>query len=138
MRSPDVPFRTRPSENWIRTYQRGGDYAEALNGVPWHDAPLPSRWHACKAQTRGWLGLNYTERCACGAIRMSSGDPWSERNQTRKSRARKRAEDRLPRVDVICTECGTSYEAARGTPRALDRLCDPCWAGELIATRRPE
>lgn len=58
---------------------------ENLNGVPWHKAPLPRRWHRCQAQTRGWDMLTYIERCACGAIRLN-GRGWLDRNSTRRSR----------------------------------------------------
>lgn len=61
-----------------------------LDGVFWGDAPLPRRWHACWAQTRGWDraddGLMVIFRCACGAIR-ALGDPrWSDKNSRRKGR----------------------------------------------------
>lgn len=46
--------------------------------VPWHEAPLPRRWHRCTSWTRG-VGI---ARCACGAIRM--GGHWLERNSRRK------------------------------------------------------
>jgi hypothetical protein len=57
-----------------------------------------------------------------------------ERNQTRKGRANKRREDRLPRVKVTCRQCGKQYEAAQGSKRALARQCDDDWAAELIAS----
>lgn len=50
-----------------------------LDGIPWHQAPKPRRWHRCKAQTRGWIRwLTYVERCACGAI--GDGRVWANRN----------------------------------------------------------
>ncbi|MCW2300614.1 hypothetical protein [Rhodococcus erythropolis] len=59
---------------------------EHRDGIEWHQAPVPPRWHRCKAQTRGWMNLfTYIERCACGAIRRDLGT-WHDRNQTRKAR----------------------------------------------------
>jgi hypothetical protein len=118
---------------WVRTYESDTGYLESLGGVLWNDARLPYLRHRCSAQTRGWFGLNYTERCACGAVRFSHQGPWAERNQTRKARRRQRREDRLPRVRVTCRECGGSYEAADGTPRARARQCDTCWGAALTA-----
>lgn len=57
-----------------------------LDGVSWHDAPIPKRWHRCSPQTYGvvnWFSI--VERCACGAIRLD-GRGWGERN-TRVPRA---------------------------------------------------
>jgi hypothetical protein len=39
---------------------------EHLDGVPWHDAPAPPRWHRHWPQSRS----RQAERCACGAIRF--------------------------------------------------------------------
>jgi hypothetical protein len=123
--------------DWVLTYENGPDHIESLNGVVWHEAGLPSRWHSCRAQTRAWLGGDYAERCACGAIRLHAGDPWMRRNQTRRDEARARREGRLPQIQVICLDCGGWYEAARGTPRAVGQLCDTCWAEPIIDTGRP-
>lgn len=120
---------------WVRTYDNAPDYVESLGGVMWNDARLPLPWHRCRAQTRGFLSLDYVERCPCGAARMSPGGPWVSRNETRKSRARARREARLPRVQVTCRECGEQYEAAEGTPVAHDRLCNGCWAAAFAASR---
>lgn len=53
-----------------------------LDGIPWHEAPVPSHRHKCWAQTDGWSGLNQVWRCACGAI--CSPDKyaqfWADRN----------------------------------------------------------
>lgn len=61
-----------------------------LDGVSWHEAPIPRRWHKCWVQTWGWLGyFDRVQRCACGAIRCV--DPvegpglWGERNQRRRA-----------------------------------------------------
>lgn len=39
-----------------------------LDGVAWHDAPIPRRQHRCWVQTSGWIGLSQYCRCACGAV----------------------------------------------------------------------
>ena len=59
---------------------------EHLDGVAWHDAPIPWRWHRCWIQTRGWVKLIRIYRCACGAISDNqTGKPiWDERNNRRK------------------------------------------------------
>lgn len=57
-----------------------------LDGVAWHEAPVPSRFHHCWPQTRGYVDyLTLIERCACGAIRGSRFG-WSERNTRKKDR----------------------------------------------------
>jgi hypothetical protein len=55
---------------------------EHVGGVPWWAAPVPRRWHRCRAQTRGWRYFDEVERCACGAIRRN-GRSWLERNARR-------------------------------------------------------
>lgn len=55
---------------------------EHKDNIPFWQAPVPRRWHKCSAQTRGWSGLNFVERCACGAIRFEGC--WIERNSRRK------------------------------------------------------
>lgn len=124
-------------QEWVTTHDLGEGLSnvtmESLGGVNWADAPLPSRWHRCTAQTRGWIGLDYTERCACGASRHERG-PWIRKNETRKGQARERREDRLPRVQVTCRECGQGYEAAEGTRIARQRLCNNCWAGRFVGS----
>jgi hypothetical protein len=52
---------------------------EHVEGVGWHEAPIPRRWHRCRAQTRGWYGFDQIERCACGAIRYNRRR-WMDRN----------------------------------------------------------
>lgn len=71
---------------WVRTYERGLDHLEALGGVHWFDAPLPRRRHQCQPQTRGFFGVNYVERCACGAYRESARLSWLNRNERREDR----------------------------------------------------
>lgn len=55
-----------------------------LNGVRWHDAPRPRRWHQCEVQTRAWLNFELIERCACGAMRHGGiQHRWINRNERR-------------------------------------------------------
>lgn len=55
------------------------------NGVSWHEAPLPWRWHRCQAWTLAVVtsdddeSLTFIDRCRCGAIRINNGD-WFNRN----------------------------------------------------------
>jgi hypothetical protein len=68
---------------WVVRYAaRDGDaWQEDRRGVAWPDAPVPRRWHACRAQTRGFTGPgDYFERCACGGIRLDRSGPWLEKN----------------------------------------------------------
>lgn len=72
-----MPFIRIPNE-----VPRG--YLENWDGIPWHEAPLPRRWHRCKAWTRGCVSIfTYVERCACGSIRLDRL-VWIEKNQRRK------------------------------------------------------
>jgi hypothetical protein len=50
--------------------------------LSWHDAPVPTINHDCWAQTQGWVGLNFFERCPCGAIRENRRF-WMGRNTKR-------------------------------------------------------
>ena len=117
---------------WIRTYETGPDYTESIGGILWADAGLPYPWHRCEPQTRGWFGLNYVERCACGAIRDRNRGPWLDRNQTRKHRQRERREAKMPREHVTCGGCGKRYEAIAGSAQAAARQCNQCWADALV------
>jgi hypothetical protein len=68
-------------ENQRRTEQEMG--MEHRDGIWYHDAPLPRRWHRCEPWTRGWVNyFTLIERCACGAIRHDHGR-WEERNSRR-------------------------------------------------------
>jgi len=117
---------------WVRTFENGADYIESLGGIAWADVPLPYPWHHCKPQTRGWFGLSYTERCACGAARLDGRGPWMEKNQTRRSRARQRRDERAPKETVACGICDKPYEAVAGSRQARERLCTSCWGDLLI------
>lgn len=62
-----------------------------LDGVPWHQAPIPRRLHHCTPQTKGVIDAFPVERCACGAIRSwLHGDDWIERNSRRNDCKRSR------------------------------------------------
>jgi hypothetical protein len=51
-----------------------------VDGIPWYEAPLPWRWHLCKAQTYGSTRIFFSvERCACGAIRLNKRY-WVDKN----------------------------------------------------------
>lgn len=70
------------SAEWVEGFRApsGEVEVEHLRGVPWYDAAVPSRFHKCRPQTRGWS--NYFTRifrCACGAI-SRDGRNWDERN----------------------------------------------------------
>jgi hypothetical protein len=121
------------SETWIRTYENDGDYIESLGDVSWGDAPLPYLWHHCKPQTRGWFGLNYTERCACGATRLSARGAWLNKNETRRGRRKQQQDAKAPKVMVNCHACGRLYEAIVGSHIAREGLCNDCWAQRLVA-----
>jgi hypothetical protein len=123
---------------WVRTYSSGGDYIESLGGVLWSDAGLPLRWHWCVPQTRGRIGLTYSERCRCGAIRLRPTGLWLDKNQTRRHRRMAAREARLPRVTVTCRRCGKPYEAGAGTAIARSAVCTPCWAQAMAAWFRSE
>lgn len=51
-----------------------------LDGVTWLDAPVPSRWHRCKAESRCSSDHGLVERCACGARRDGGRGQWVWRN----------------------------------------------------------
>ncbi len=69
---------------WLR--QSGAPHVRNRNGVPWHLAPIPRCWHACRPQTielyRDGPVLNATLHCACGAVTDSTGR-WRDRNSRR-------------------------------------------------------
>jgi hypothetical protein len=63
----------------------GSVEVEHFHGIPWHDAPVPSRFHRCRVQTRGYIHyFTPVQRCACGAIRMDNHRRWLDRNSRRK------------------------------------------------------
>ena len=59
---------------------------EHLDGVPWHEAPQPRRFHRCWPQTQGWVNyFDRVRRCPCGAIK-GDGTHWMEKNSRRSKR----------------------------------------------------
>lgn len=64
-----------------------------LDGVPWHEAPIPRRFHRCRPQTMGLIGFTWIARCACGALRYedSPDSPWLDRNARRRARQHSRS-----------------------------------------------
>lgn len=57
-------------------------YVEHLDGVPWHEAPIPRRWHRCRAQTTAWDRGRRVLRCACGAYGLGFPPRWTDRNSS--------------------------------------------------------
>lgn len=67
---------------FIKTYddEHGRTQIFDLDGVSWHDAPIPERRHKCSTQTKGYINyFTSVYRCACGAI-SKDGRRWDERN----------------------------------------------------------
>jgi hypothetical protein len=65
---------------FVTTWRDGLESVADLDGVSWFDAPVPSRWHRCTAQTKGFFrDSGVVHRCACGAISRGDGY-WMERN----------------------------------------------------------
>ena len=118
---------------WIRKDIGNNNYTESLDGIDWADAPLPRRWHRCRAQTRGWIGLSYVERCPCGGTRLEPRGRWMEKNQTRRQRARRERDERAPKETVTCRTCGKPYEDVAGSAIVAERLCTRCWSNALLA-----
>lgn len=58
-----------------------------LNGVSWIDAPVPRRWHFCRIQTWGMVGVTMYARCACGAVRSELVGHWTDKNSRRRGNA---------------------------------------------------
>ncbi len=83
-----VKGRYRPSDLDAERYNRWGWPILPninLDGVPWHQAPIPRRLHRHFVQTRGWLGINLIDRCTCGAVSRNSSRIWHDRNSRRRS-----------------------------------------------------
>jgi hypothetical protein len=49
---------------------------EHVDGVPWWNAEAPPWRHLHLPQTRGWIKLDFVERCRCGATRISPFRTW--------------------------------------------------------------
>ena len=55
------------------------------DGIPYWKAPIPRRFHFCRAQTVGKLGDQWIWRCACGALRSPKRFKfWINKNDRRK------------------------------------------------------
>ena len=68
-----------------------GAEQQHVDGVRWYEAPIPARWHRCRAHTIGWMNdFRVVFRCRCGAIAMpypwDQIVVWDERNSRRKKR----------------------------------------------------
>jgi hypothetical protein len=62
---------------------QGFPYLDHQDGIPWHEAPLPRRWHRCKPWTVGaTTTLGLVQRCACGAVYVNGH--WYNKNQRRR------------------------------------------------------
>lgn len=71
--------KTYPADRYVTQHDSGETVVEHVDGIPWHEAAKPGRWHKCWAQTRGWTGwFNPVYRCPCGAI-SRDGILWLER-----------------------------------------------------------
>lgn len=89
---------TKPRREWVREYDRNGEWLENLNGIHYADAKRPFRWHRCRPQTRGFLSREIVERCACGGYAFDGIGPWIKRNSrmsARKARAWRETFDQL-------------------------------------------
>lgn len=61
------------------------DTMRHLDRVPWWEAPIPRRFHLCRAWSTGYVHwLTSVDRCACGAISIG-GHRWMDRNSRRRS-----------------------------------------------------
>lgn len=70
--------------SWKTEYDSDSSQIEHLDGVPWHKAPIPRRFHRCRPQTRGYVNtFTPVLRCACGAINFDNSG-WAEKNSRRK------------------------------------------------------
>lgn len=58
------------------------------DGVSWHLAPLPRRWHRCTPWSTATLSTGRcVQRCACGARRdPNDGGGWDTKNSRRRTR----------------------------------------------------
>jgi len=66
---------------WVTAYDADDNAVQHLDGMPWWGAPLPWRWHRCRAQSRMGTNCFRVRRCACGAIDLGLG--WDEKNARR-------------------------------------------------------
>jgi hypothetical protein len=76
-------------EELIANWSKDSDVPDPhrhVDGIPWHEAVIPRRFHRCRAQTTGFVNyLTRIERCACGGLREGGRRFWIERNSRRKA-----------------------------------------------------
>lgn len=65
-------------------YERTRADLLGTGGDRWWQAPLPRRWHRCRAWTMGRVDGALIMRCACGGFRFASERFWMDRNSRRK------------------------------------------------------
>ena len=80
---------TPAAGTWVTAYEDDDTAVHHLDGVQWWEAPLPRRWHRCRAQTLGRTNGTPVRRCACGAMDIG-GLGWGEKNARRKDKGRHR------------------------------------------------
>jgi len=71
-----------PPPTYVREWEGGllnMEYVEHIDGIDWHHAPAPPKWHRCWAQTRAVLHFEFVRRCPCGGITFD-GKYWLDRN----------------------------------------------------------
>jgi hypothetical protein len=94
---PEVKFDDRVDsdgqrwDGWILEHRSddGRTEIENLDGVSWHKAPVPRRFHRCRAQTRGFINyFTWLCRCACGGVSYN-GRRWIRRNSRIHVRSRR-------------------------------------------------
>lgn len=70
---------------YVMTVESEGSFLESLDGIVWHQAPVPRRWHRCWPQSRGqYKYTTLIERCPCGAVRLDGARWWIKKNSRRK------------------------------------------------------
>jgi hypothetical protein len=87
MSEPSDPEPVPDESRWQLKHKSDDGRTEIyhLDGLAWHDAPLPLTVHTCRPQTRAWMNwFIFVERCACGAIRYDRRR-WENKNERRDS-----------------------------------------------------
>lgn len=70
----EAEWREREARFWENVYR-----TTDKDGIPWHEAPLPRRWHRCSVWSLNIFGA----RCACGACWFEAH--WCDRNARRRA-----------------------------------------------------
>jgi hypothetical protein len=76
------------SKNWITDPHTGNHH---IDGIPWHQAPIPPRWHHCRPWTIGTATPDEHDpmhRCACGSFRLARNRYWVAKNSRRRCKIR--------------------------------------------------